>query len=138
MKLLIRRDAFSLQTSEDLTFAFWTQLQNYGLVCLEPTEGIGLFLPWPVTLVSLLSSSSQVPPLSGGSPAACVPCAALPAVRRGMDPGRLTAGSPAVPRDQQSFAVLCLTATVAATVDTDRLFWTEIPASLCQTKQTLP
>lgn len=80
----------------------------------------------------------QCPPLRGERPAACVPCVALPAVRQGTDPGNLTAGSPAVPRDQQSFAVLCLTATVAASVDTVILFWTEIPASLCQTKQTLP
>ncbi len=77
-------------------------------------------------------------PLRGEQLAACVPCVALPAVRQGMDPGRLTAGSPTVPSDQQSFAVWCLTATLAASMGTDGIFWTEIPAFMCQTKQILP
>lgn len=92
----------------------------------------------PLTLVSLLSSSSKVLPVRAEWPAVCVPCVALPPITQGRDPGMLTAGSPAVPCDQQSFAVLCLTATMGASVDTDRLFWTEIPPSHCQTKQTLP
>lgn len=86
----------------------WTQLQSYGFFFIRAYAA-----HFPVTLISLLLCSSMVPPLRGEWPPACVPCVALPAVTQGMDPGRLTAGSPAVPRDQQSFAVLCLTATVA-------------------------
>lgn len=57
--------------------------------------------PWSPPLLSPSTCTAH----RGECPAVCVPCVVLPAVRQGMDPGRLTAGSSAVPRDQQSFAV---------------------------------
>lgn len=118
---------------------FYNCLTLKFLICVSvfrACTALVYFLLSPITLASPLLSSSTAPPLRGVWCAARVPCAALPAVRWEMNHGRMTAGYIAVPHDQQSLAVLCLTATVAANWDTDRLFWSEIPASLCQNKQT--
>lgn len=113
----------------------WTQVQLWILLFRAYTARLLSFalpshLDFPTFIFTRCTSLREE-----NVPLHASPSAALPAVRQGTDPGRLTAGSRAVPRDQQSFAVLCLTATVAASADTDRLFWTEIPAFVCQSKQ---
>lgn len=111
----------------------WTQLQSYGFFLFEPTQHI-FQSPWyPYFYVH-----PWCPLWEESDPLHVSPVLLCLLSHREWTLAGWQLAPPLSPVISSRLLYCVSLPPWQSSVDIDRLFWTEIPASLCQTKQTLP